>query len=395
MDIYWLNDDRMHPACGGLFVRKLNRTPLFQPLQKEGPEHQLQRLEMEESCLQARLQKSINDLTTATPNITENYQLPPYDILATVNPQPQVSRNTSIAKAREQAPLMRQLLESAQFCSKKWSLPLLLGRDELGNPLILDLGDLPHLIVAGNSGPTLPACMNSIIISIMMLRKPHEVKLILIDPCHFKMAEFKDIPHLLTPVVTGARAGTKVLLWAVRKMKARQQQLRNVGARSIATFNRISRDNRLANLPKEVAHKDYIDPMPHIVIIVDDFEKMMTFADKEIERAIVRLAKKARAVGIHLILSTQLPSIDVLTGLIKMNLPCRICSQVKSTLDSRIVLDHAGAESLAGNEILCDGAGNSNLVRAKIVSIAEEEVRKVVQFCKNQTNPEYSDEVID
>jgi S-DNA-T family DNA segregation ATPase FtsK/SpoIIIE len=289
---------------------------------------------------------------------------------------------------------MRPVLESPAFRGKNWTLPLVLGRDAVGNPLVADLASMPHLLIAGTTGSGKSVCVNSIILSIMILRKPHEVKLILVDPKQVEMTDFKGIPHLLSPVVTDMKLAAGVLTWAVKKMEERYERMSHVGVRNIATFNRMTREERLARLPQDACPDDYVDPMPYIVIIVDEFADLMMTAGKEIEQAIARLAQKARAAGIHVILATQRPSADVVTGLIKTNLPCRICFQVKSKIDSRIVLDQGGAEKLAGKgDMLFIGAGNSNLVRAKGVYIADDEIRGVVQFCKNQAEPEYSDEV--
>jgi S-DNA-T family DNA segregation ATPase FtsK/SpoIIIE len=289
---------------------------------------------------------------------------------------------------------MRPILESPQFRSKQWTLPLILGRDAVGNPLVADLATMPHLLIAGTTGSGKSVCVNSIILSIMILRKPHEVKLILVDPKQVEMTDFKGIPHLLSPVVTDMKMAAGVLTWAVQKMEQRYERMSQVGVRNIATFNRLTKDERLARLPQGADPDDYIDAMPYIVIIVDEFADLMMTAGKEIEQAIARLAQKARAAGIHVILATQRPSADVVTGLIKTNLPCRICFQVKSKIDSRIVLDQGGADKLAGKgDMLYIGAGNSNLIRAKGVYIADDEIRNVVKCCKDQAEPEYSDEV--
>ncbi len=289
---------------------------------------------------------------------------------------------------------MRPILESPQFRSKGWTLPLILGRDAVGNPLIADLATMPHLLIAGTTGSGKSVCVNSIILSIMILRKPNEVKLILVDPKQVEMTDFKGIPHLLSPVVTDMKLAAGVLTWAVQKMEQRYERMSMIGVRNIASFNRKTREERLAMLPQDANPDDFIDPMPYIVIVVDEFADLMMTAGKEIEQAIARLAQKARAAGIHVILATQRPSADVVTGLIKTNLPCRICFQVKSKIDSRIVLDQGGADKLAGKgDMLYIGAGTSNLIRAKGVYIADDEIKNVVSFCKVQAEPEYSDEV--
>jgi len=299
-----------------------------------------------------------------------------------------------IPNAEDHTVRMRPILESPLFRTKSWTLPLILGRDAVGNPLVADLATMPHLLIAGTTGSGKSVCVNSIILSIMILRRPHEVKLILVDPKQVEMTDFKGIPHLLTPVVTDMKLAAGVLTWAVMKMEQRYERMSRVGVRNIATYNKLTKDERLARLPEGENPEDYMDPMPYLVIIVDEFADLMMTAGKEIEQAIARLAQKARAAGLHVILATQRPSADVVTGLIKTNLPCRICFQVKSKIDSRIVLDQGGADKLAGKgDMLFIGAGNSNLVRAKGVYIADDEIRGVVNCCKVQAEPIYSDEI--
>jgi len=299
-----------------------------------------------------------------------------------------------IPNAEKHKICMRPILESPQFRSKAGILPLILGRDSIGNPLFPDLTTMPHLLIAGTTGSGKSVCLNSIILSLMILKKPHEVKMILVDPKQVEMTDFKGIPHLLCPVVTDMKLASGVLTWAVQKMEQRYERMSRVAVRNIATFNKMTSEERLARLPADIAPDDYMDAMPYIVIIVDEFADLMMTAGKEIEQAIARLAQKARAAGIHVILATQRPSADVVTGLIKTNLPCRICFQVKSKIDSRIVLDTGGAEKLAGHgDMLYIGPGNSNLVRAKGVFTDDKEIKPIVQFCKDQAEPIYSDEI--
>ncbi len=289
---------------------------------------------------------------------------------------------------------MRPILESPQYRAKTWTLPLILGRDAIGNPLIADLATMPHLLIAGTTGSGKSVCVNSIIMSLMLIRKPHEVKLVLVDPKQVEMTDFKGIPHLLTPVVTDMKLAAGVLTWAVQKMEQRYERMSRVGVRNIATFNKLTTEERISRLPPGEKPDDYKDAMPYIVVIVDEFADLMMTTGKEIEQAIARLAQKARAAGIHVILATQRPSADVVTGLIKTNLPCRICFKVKSKLDSRIILEQSGGEKLAGNgDMLFIGAGNSNITRAKGVYITDDEIKGVVKACKDQAEPVYSDEV--
>lgn len=289
---------------------------------------------------------------------------------------------------------MRPILESPQFRTNHWTLPLVLGRDATGNPLVADLSKMPHLLIAGTTGSGKSVCVNSIILSLLLMRRPQEVKLILVDPKQVEMTDFKGIPHLLSPVVTDMKLAAGVLTWAVQKMEERYDRMSKVGVRNISTFNKLSQEERLARLPQNEPPEEYVDPMPYIVIIVDEFADLMMSSGKEIEQAIARLAQKARAAGIHVILATQRPSADVVTGLIKTNLPCRICFQVKSKIDSRIVLDTGGADKLAGKgDMLFVPPGSSQLIRAKGVYIGDHEVRAIVDGCKKQAEPIYSDEI--
>jgi DNA segregation ATPase FtsK/SpoIIIE-like protein len=299
-----------------------------------------------------------------------------------------------IPNTEEYVVRMRPILESPQFRSGNWTLPLVLGRDTTGNPLVADLAKMPHLLIAGTTGSGKSVCLNAIILSLLLMRRPDEVKMILVDPKQVEMTDFKGIPHLLSPVVMDMKLAAGVLTWAVQKMEERYDRMSKVGVRNISTFNRLSRQERLARLPEGEPPEAYLDPMPYVVVIVDEFADLMLSSGKEIEQAMTRLAHKARAAGVHVILATQRPSADVVTGLIKTNLPCRICFQVKSKIDSRIVLDYGGAEKLAGKgDMLLVPPGSSQFIRAKGVFVADHEVKKVVEFCKGQAEPEYSDEV--
>jgi S-DNA-T family DNA segregation ATPase FtsK/SpoIIIE len=299
-----------------------------------------------------------------------------------------------IPNTEEYVVRMRSILESLQFRSNHWALPLVLGRDATGNPLVADLSKMPHLLIAGTSGSGISVCVNSIILSLLLLRRPQEVKLILVDPKQAEMTDFKGIPHLLNPVVTDMKLAAGVLTWAVQKMEERYGLMSKVGVRNISTYNKLSHEERLAPLPQNEPPEKYVDAMPYIVIIVNEFADLMMSSGKEIEQAIVRLAQKARAAGIHVILATRRPSADVVTGLIKTNFPCRICFHVKSKVDSRIVLDTGGADKLAGKgDMLFVPPGSSQLIRAKGVYIGDHEVKAIVECCKKQAEPIFSKEI--
>jgi len=290
---------------------------------------------------------------------------------------------------------MRPIIESPTYRNGGPTLPLILGRDATGVPLVADLATMPHLLIAGTTGSGKSVCINSIILSVLLLKKPQEVRLVLVDPKQVEMTDFKDIPHLLTPVVTDMKLAAGVLAWAVQKMEERYERMSKVGVRNIATFNRMTPEERIQRLPQDEPAEFYKESMPYIVVIVDEFADLMMCAGKEIEQAIARLAQKARAAGIHVILATQRPSADVVTGLIKSNMPCRICFKVNSKIDSRIVLEDGDAAKLAGKgDMFYVGPGTSQLKRAKGVYLDDKDIKGVVEFARGQAQPLYSDEVL-
>ena len=265
----------------------------------------------------------------------------------------------------------------------KFKIPLFLGRDVKGSPLAFDLADMPHLLIAGRTGTGKSVCLNAMILSILMTRRPDEVKLILIDPKIVELSQFKRIPHLMNPVVTDMKKAEALLAWACDKMDERYGYLARAGVRNIAGFNQLSQDelyHRFA--PEDDEEWERIPKfMPYIVIIIDEMGDLVAQVGKEVETQIVRLAQKARAAGIHLILATQKPTVDVITGLIKSNLPARIAFQVSSRNDSRVVLDEMGADKLLGNgDMLFLVPGTSHLVRAQGTYASDQDVNQVCEF---------------
>lgn len=264
------------------------------------------------------------------------------------------------------------------------NLPMFLGKDASGNPLVEDLNKMPHMLIAGTTGSGKSVCMNSIIMSFLFTKRPDELKLVLVDPKMVEMSMFKNIPHLMCPVVTEMSKAAAILEWAVTKMDERYELLAEVGVRDIGTYNKLGWDeikdrmepaseDEAARIPKK---------LPYMVFVIDELADLM-MTNKEVEGFIVRIAQKARAVGIHLILATQRPSANVVTGLIKSNMPCRICMKVSSGMDSRIVLDQKGGELLLGHgDMLFLSPRSSELVRAQGCLIDDMEVRKTVKFLK-------------
>jgi len=286
---------------------------------------------------------------------------------------------------------LRELFESDSHRKRDLTIPLFLGKDASGKPIIADLTKMPHLLIAGATNSGKSVCINSVVASVLMTQHPDDVRLILIDPKMVELSAFSEIPHLLTPVVTDMKRATWILDWATRKMDERYDTLAAVGVRSIAAYNRLGEAEIRNRLGEDVDYDRMPFHLPYIVIIVDELADMMMLASKNIETSITRLAQKSRAVGLHIILATQRPSVDVITGLIKSNLPTRISFQVTSKVDSRTILDRNGAEKLLGcGDFLFLPPGSSNLVRAQGTFMSDEELHRIVDFVKRQAKPDFS-----
>jgi len=286
------------------------------------------------------------------------------------------------------------LIEEGQDRIARRAIPLFLGKDAMGELIIEDLAAMPHMLIAGATGSGKSVCVNSILLSILMTRSPDHVKVILIDPKQVELSFFEGIPHLLTPVVTNMKKASQILEWAVAKMEQRYDLLLRSGVRNIAGYNQLGAE-KLAKIREEHSYDahDAPDLMPYVVIVVDELADLMLQHGKDVEIAIIRLAAKSRAVGIHLILATQRPSVDVITGLIKSNMPMRMSFKVSSMIDSRVILDHKGAEKLLGKgDTLFIPPGSSVLKRAQGTFISDAEVKSIVDFVKEKAGPaEYVD----
>ena len=275
-------------------------------------------------------------------------------------------------------------------------IPLFFGRDVSGRALAVDLAKMPHLLIAGRTGTGKSVCLNTLILSILMTRTPDDVKMLMIDPKMVELSPYKNLPHLMHPVITDMKKAEAVLAWAVDKMEERYDLLSRVGVRHLESYNKLGRPTVMSKLglseldeeAKSLPHK-----MPYIVIIADEMADLMMTSGKEVESHIIRLAQKSRAVGIHLVLATQKPTVDVITGLIKSNLPARVSFQVASKMDSRVVLDESGAERLLGcGDMLYLAPGTSTLTRAQGTYVSDEEINEVIAFFSD-VEPEYSDEL--
>jgi len=262
-------------------------------------------------------------------------------------------------------------------------IPLFLGKDVKGHPLVFDLAEMPHLLMAGRTGTGKSVCLNAMILSILMTKRPDEVKMILIDPKKVELSQYKRIPHLMHPVVTDMKKAESILSWACDKMEERYEFLRRAEVRNIDTYNKLGAAEIHARLqPEDDEERKRIPSyMPYIVIIADELAEVMITAEKEVEQHIVRIAQLARAVGMHLILATQKPVVDVVTGLIKGNMPARIAFQVTNRSDSRVVLDELGAERLLGNgDMLFLIPGTSHIIRAQGTYVNDTEINRVRQY---------------
>ena len=278
----------------------------------------------------------------------------------------------------------KELIEKELPQFDKMKIPVVLGKDISGEAQLLDLATTPHLLIAGSTGSGKSVCVNSMILSILYKRSPKEVKMILIDPKIVELKLYNDIPHLLTPVITEPKKAFQALQYCLCEMERRYAMLDHMGVRDISTYNKRIKERHIAQ-----------EEMPYIVVIIDEFADLMATTGKELESTVARLAAMSRAVGIHLVLATQRPSIDVITGLIKANIPTRIAFMVASKTDSRIIIDQGGAEKLLGKgDMLYASAISPFPVRIQGTFVTEDEVEKVVEYVKAYGEPEYIDEEI-
>ena len=291
---------------------------------------------------------------------------------------------------------LRDVMEEGSAKTAKMKIPLFLGKDVSGNPLIADLAALPHLLIAGRTGTGKSVCLNAIITSILMTRRPDEIRMLMIDPKMVELSGYGRLPHLMHPVVTDMKKAEAILAWAVDKMEERYSLLAKAGVRHITSYNQLGEEELLERLEiEDPEEKDKVPlHLPFIVIVADEMADLMMTAGKDVEQHIIRLAQKSRAVGIHLILATQKPTVDVITGLIKSNLPARISFQVASRTDSRVVLDEMGADKLLGNgDMLFLWPGTSKLLRGQGTYLSDDEIDTVTDSC-SQGEQEFVNELM-
>ncbi len=290
---------------------------------------------------------------------------------------------------KEKVRLKELMTKSEVFADMK--LPMFLGKDASGNPLIEDLTKMPHMLIAGTTGSGKSVCMNSILMSFLYTKKPNELKLVLVDPKMVELSQFKDIPHLMCPVVTDSGKAAAILEWAVRKMDERYELFMEAGVNHIKNYNALTWDELKERFnPQSEADEARIPKkLPYMVFVIDELADLM-MTNKEVEGSIVRIAQKARAVGIHLILATQRPQANVVTGLIKSNMPARVAFKVASGMDSRIVLDQKGGELLLGQgDMLMLNPSSNKMARAQGTFVDDKEIRRVVKFMKDIASPTF------
>ena len=274
----------------------------------------------------------------------------------------------------------RQIIESSEFANPKVNIPITLGKTIAGYPIVGDLVSMPHLLIAGTTGSGKSVCINTLILSILYKHTPETCKLILIDPKMLELSVYQGIPHLLSPVITEPKKATSALKWTVNEMETRYRKMTEEGVRNISSFN-------------EKAKKEGKKVMPYIIVVVDEMADLMMVSGKQVENYIQRLAQMARAAGIHIIMATQRPSVDVITGTIKANFPTRISFQVTSKIDSRTILGEQGAEQLLGKGDMLFMSSASRMVRIHGPFVSDSEIEKVSTFLRSQGSPTYIDDI--
>ena len=294
---------------------------------------------------------------------------------------------------------LTEILSSKAFKSSPSSLSLALGQDISGNPIVVDLAKMPHLLVAGTTGSGKSVGLNAMLLSLLFKSDPEEVRLILVDPKMLELAVYDEIPHLLTPVITDMTDASNGLRWCVAEMDRRYKLMSMMGVRNLAGFNKkiqeAEKNGKQILNPLNEDEEEFLEVLPSIVVVVDEFADMMMLVGKKVEHLIARIAQKARAAGIHLILATQRPSVDVITGLIKANIPTRIGFQVSTKIDSRTILDQGGAEQLLGyGDMLYLPPGVGVPIRVHGAFVGDDEVHRVVNDWKSRAEPNYVEEIV-
>jgi S-DNA-T family DNA segregation ATPase FtsK/SpoIIIE len=336
----------------------------------------------------------VQKVTRLADDIALNLSVPSVRIVAPIPGKNTVGIETP--NERRARVRLKEVLITAGKKAAQSRIPIFLGKDAEGRPLVQDLADMPHLLIAGTTGTGKSVCMNTIILSVLMTRRPDEIRMIMIDPKQTELDAYSRIPHLMHPVVTDMKKAEAILAWAVDKMEERYDLLRRARVKGIASYNELSHGEVLKRVqPEDDEERTRIpDHMPYIVIFIDEMADLILMMKKEVEGHIIRLAQKARAAGIHLVVATQKPTVDIITGLIKSNLPARVCFKVASKSDSRVVLDEGGADKLLGKgDMLFLPPGTSTLVRAQGTFADEQEINRVVERLETD-EPCYAEELM-
>jgi S-DNA-T family DNA segregation ATPase FtsK/SpoIIIE len=311
------------------------------------------------------------------------------------------SMGLELPNPKRQIVRLQEILSSQAYADSVSPLTIALGKDISGRPIVSDLAKMPHALIAGTTGSGKSVAINAVILSFIYKATPEQIRLILIDPKMLELSVYEGIPHLLTPVVTDMREAASALRWCVAEMERRYKLMSSLGVRNLSGYNLkvqegIKKEEPLVNpfSPPEGA-PEYLEELPLIVVLIDELADLMMVAGKKVEHLIARLAQKARASGIHLVLATQRPSVDVITGLIKANIPTRIAFQVSSKIDSRTILDQMGAEALLGQgDMLYLPPGSGYPQRIHGAFVADHEVHHVVEYLKEHGEPCYIEEIL-
>ena len=335
----------------------------------------------------------VNKITTLGDDLALHLKVPSVRIVAPIPGKNAVG--IEVPNEHRATVRLKEVILGAGRKLAKFKVPLFLGKDSEGKPLAQDLSDMPHLLIAGTTGTGKSVCLNALIISMLMTRRPDELKLLLIDPKKNEFSDYRKIPHLMHPVITDEEKATAVLAWAVDKMEERYDLLSRARVRNLAQYNELGMEEIQRRVQPEAEEAERIpERMPIIVIVIDEFGDLILQTKREAETHIIRLAQKARAAGIHLVLATQRPTVDIVTGLIKSNLPGRICFKVASRMDSRVVLDEMGADKLLGKgDMLFLIPGNNSLVRAQCTYVSGSEINKIVAHLETDA-PCFSQELM-
>ena len=337
----------------------------------------------------------VNQIASLAPDIARALAVPGVRV---VSPLP--GRDTvgvEVPNLDKETVRLKELMQDAPDAADSMQLPLYLGKDAEGGPIVADLASMPHMLLAGTTGSGKSVCINAIITSLLLTRTPDEVRFILVDPKMVEMAAYEKVPHLLCPIINDMRKAEDILEWAASKMDERYELLKEAGVRNIVGYNQLAPDElyRRLKIDDEQEKAQVPTRLTYYVIIIDELADLIMTTDREVETHIIRIAQKARAVGIHLILATQRPSVNVVTGLIKSNMPCRISFRVASRQESRIVLDQNGADVLLGQgDMLLLLPGTSQLVRAQGTYVDEKEIRALVEHVRGGADPEYCQELM-